>query len=73
MGTKAMGFLNDLATAAHSAGVPTDKFSENALRQPSVALCRGNAVVYRAGSGASIRGNGASFMPGLLHPTAEVV
>ena len=72
LGAKAMGFLNELATAAGLTGVDTAAFTTNALRQLSIALCRGNEAIYRAGSGMSIGRTGTGFMPGSVCPTAEV-
>ena len=72
LGSKAMGFLNELATAAGLAGVDTAAFTANALRLLSIALCRGNEAIYRAGSGMSIGRTGTGFMPGSVCPTAEV-
>ena len=72
LGTKAMSFLNELATQAGLAGVDTAAFTTNALRELSVALCRGNEAVYRAGSGMSIGRTGTGFMQGNVCPTAEV-
>ena len=70
---KAMERLNTLATAAAGASaVDKGNFVTNALREISVALCRGNAQVYRHGEAAFARLSGVAMVPGASCPTAEV-
>ena len=70
---KAMELLNTLATAAAGASdVEKGDFVTNALREISVALCRGNARVYRHGEAAFARVSGVAIVPGASCPTAEV-
>ena len=68
-----MELLNTLATAAAGASdVEKGDFVTNALREISVALCRGNARVYRHGEAAFARVSGVAIVPGASCPTAEV-
>jgi hypothetical protein len=73
MGKPAMKLLNSLALEASGDGeVAKDGFVVNALRELSVSLCRGNAVLYRRGLGVLARVTGNSFRAGLTVPTADV-
>jgi hypothetical protein len=75
MGKAGMELLNTLGTlaAANSNGnVRKPTFVINALRQLSIALCRGNAIMYRRGLSVLARAGGNSYMPGLTVPTSDV-
>ena len=47
-------------------------FVTNALRELSVALCKGNAILFRAGLQILARCSGSNFVAGELLPHAEV-
>ena len=49
-----------------------DGFVTNALRELSVALCKGNGVLLRRSLGAVARATGRAFREGLAFPSAEV-
>ena len=73
MGTPAMKLLNSLAVLANAGGrVVKDGFVGNALKELSISLCRGNALMYRRGLGALARATGSCFTAGLTVPTADV-
>ena len=73
MGTPAMELLNSLAVLANAGGrVVKAGFVGNALKELSISLCRGNALMYRRGLGALARTTGSCFAAGLTVPTADV-
>jgi hypothetical protein len=73
LGKAAMELLNTLASAATAQGnLAKPSFVQNALRQLSIALCRGNGVMYRRGLAVLARAGGNSYMPGLVAPTSDV-
>ena len=73
-GRPAMVFLKKLADYAASTGsVDAESFVTNSLRELSIGLCRGNAVVYRGGLSALARVTGRVVCPGNDRPTAEVL
>ena len=73
IGKPAMELLNTLATTASAGGdVIKDGFVNNALRELSIGLCRGNAVMYRRSLQVLARASGRAFMTGLPVPTADV-
>ena len=73
MGKPAMELLNTLATTASAGGdVIKDGFVTNALRELSIGLCRGNAIMYRRSLQVLARASGRAFMTGLPVPTADV-
>jgi hypothetical protein len=73
LGKAAMELLNTLASAATAQGnLAKPSFVQNALRQLSIALCRGNGVMYRRGLAVLARAGGNSYMPGLVVPTSDV-
>jgi hypothetical protein len=73
MGKAAMEMLNTLATAASSSGaVQKSSFVTNALRQLSVALCRGNGVMYRRSLAVLATASGCAFRPGADIITSDV-
>ena len=60
LGHPAMGSLRDLAhIAGGDAAVDKRRFIESALQEPSVALCRGNGRMLRAGRKVMARRVGA--------------
>ena len=73
LGTPAMQLLNKIADIAENTGsVHKGAFVTNALRQLSIALCRGNALVYRHCAFAMNRLTGVAPTSGLLAPTSEI-
>jgi protein-tyrosine-phosphatase len=67
LGDPAMGFLNTLGTVAAAGGRVSKKaFVEGALRSVSVALCKGNGLMYTASLQRLVRGMGRAFRPGGL-------
>jgi hypothetical protein len=77
LGKDAMAFLGELANAAVGAaqvgsGVTKQAFITGALRELSVALCRGNGVVCRASLQCVARASGTGFREGMPMPSAEV-
>ena len=68
-----MQLLNKLADIADDTGpIEKDTFVTNALRELSIALCRGNALVYRSCASALNRLTGVAPTSGLLVPTSEI-
>ena len=68
-----MKLLNTLAEVANANGrVVKTGFVGNALRELSISLCRGNALMYRRGLGVLARVTGNCFRAGLTVPTADV-
>jgi hypothetical protein len=73
LGKAAMELLNTLATTAAAGGaVRKSAFVANALRQLSVALCRGNGVMYRRSLGVIATASGNAFMHGMTNPISDV-
>jgi hypothetical protein len=73
LGKPAMQLLNDLASAATAGGVRfKGDFVMHALREISVSLCRGNAVMFRRGLFVLANASGVNFIPGMDSPIAEV-
>jgi hypothetical protein len=54
-------------------GLSRAAFIKEALREPSVALCRGNASLCRSGAYVATRAAGRIQMRGLARPSAQVV
>jgi hypothetical protein len=76
LGAPALTLLGDLADQAVQAGGPglsRAVFISGALRELSVALCRGNASLCRSGAYVATRAAGRAPMRGLTRPSAEVV
>jgi hypothetical protein len=76
LGAPALTLLGDLADQAVQAGGPglsRAAFISGALRELSVALCRGNASLSRSGAYVATRPAGHTPMRGLARPSAEVV
>jgi hypothetical protein len=72
MGKPAMELLNTIATQACASGTFTrGDFVGAALRELSVALCKGNAVMYRAGLTVLARCSGHAFLDGATVPFAD--
>ena len=73
LGKPAMAMLKQLADNAGSAGsVRTDDFITNALREISVALVRGNHMMFRRCQGKMASVTGLAPRDGDIHPSAEV-
>ena len=73
LGKPAMELLNQLATTAASGGTARkDCFVIGALKELSVALCRGNGFVLRRSLGVLARVAGSSFLMGMTVPTSEI-
>ena len=73
LGKPAMKLLSKLAEAAAAGGVrPKDGFVVNALRELSIGLCKGNAVLYKRSMYALARVSGNAFRAGMDNLTAEV-
>jgi hypothetical protein len=73
LGKPAMELLNQLATTAASGGTARkDCFVIGALKELSVALCRGNGFVLRRSLGVLARVAGTSFLMGMTVPTSEI-
>lgn len=73
LGKPAMAILKQLADNAGSAGsVRTGDFITNALREISVALVRGNHLMFRRCQGNMANVTGLSPRDGDIHPSAEV-
>jgi hypothetical protein len=76
LGAPALTLLGDLADQAVQAGglgLSRTAFTSGALRELSVALCRGNASLCRLGEYIATRAAGRTPMRGLARPLAEVV
>jgi hypothetical protein len=76
LGAPALTLLGDLADQAVQAGGPGlswAAFISGALRELSVALCRGNASLSRSGAYVVTRAAGQAPMRGPARPLAEVV
>jgi hypothetical protein len=76
LGAPALMLLGDLADQAVQAGGPglsPAAFILGALRELSVALCRGKASLYRSGAYVATRAAGRTPMRGLARPLTEVV
>jgi hypothetical protein len=76
LGAPALTLLTDLADQAVQAGGPglsRAAFISGALRELSVALCRGSASLCRLGAYVATRAAGQTPMRGLARPSAEVV
>jgi nucleotide-binding universal stress UspA family protein len=73
LGKPAMELLNTLATAATRGGADfKGDFVTNALKEISVGLCRGNAILYRRSLYVLARTSGNAFRAGMDVPTADV-
>ena len=73
IGKPAMVLINDLATAASASGsLHKDDFVTNALRDLSIALCRGNGVMYKRSMTTLARVSGTCLRAGLDIPTADI-
>jgi hypothetical protein len=73
LGKPAMQFLNTLAHSATNAGVRTKgDFVTNALRELSIGLCRGNAILYSRSLYVLARVSGFAFRAGMEVPMADV-
>jgi hypothetical protein len=73
LGRPAMAMLNALAdVAAANGGVSKAAFVQGALRELAVALCRGNALMYRVSMFQLAWTAGRGYRPGLLVPIADV-
>jgi hypothetical protein len=68
-----LGDLADQAVQAGGPGLTRAAFISGALRELSVALCRGNASLCRSGAYVATRAAGRAPMRGLAQPSAEVV
>jgi hypothetical protein len=76
LGAPALTLLGDLADQAVQAGGPglsRAAFISGALRELSVALCRGNVSLCRSGAYVATSAAGRAPMHGLAQPSAEVV
>jgi hypothetical protein len=76
LGAPALTLLRDLADQAVQAGEPglsRAAFISGALRELTVALCRGNASLCRSGAYVVTRAAGRTPMRGLARPSAVVV
>jgi hypothetical protein len=76
LGAPALTLLGDLADQAVQAGGPgllRAAFILGALRELSVALCRGNTSLCRSGAYVAMRAAGRTPMRGLARSLAEVV
>jgi hypothetical protein len=76
LGAPALSLLEDLVDQAVQAGGPglsRAAFISGALRELSVALCRGNASLCRSAAYIATRAAGRAPMRGLAQPSAEVV
>jgi hypothetical protein len=72
LGCPAMAFLNELAEVAASSGaVSKGAFLARALRGISVALCRGNAALFRAGLSVYAHTTGTDVRSGDAVPSAD--
>ena len=60
-------------SAAESGKVAKDLFKANTLKEMSVGLCRGNAMILAAGQQVLAKVTGYDVQPGLVHPRAELV
>lgn len=73
MGLPAHRFLNELAELASSTGaVSKAGFVESAIRELSIAVCRGNHRIVSAYASLNVRMTGSALIPGLPVPTADV-
>jgi hypothetical protein len=61
------------AVQAGGPGLSRAAFISGALRELSVALCRGNASLCRSGAYVATSADGRAPMRGLAQPSAEVV
>jgi hypothetical protein len=74
VGGGAKSLLHNLADAAESMGkVDRRKFEDNTMRELSVALCRGNGMVLRAGRQVLVRRTGRAIQWGLVRATTDLV
>ena len=73
LGKPALALLKRLSSVAcETRSVHQDDFIDNALRELSIGLCRGNAVMYRRGQTALARVTGEAIQRGDETPSAEV-
>jgi hypothetical protein len=68
-----LGNLADQVVQAGGPGLSRAAFISGALRELSVALCRGNASLCRSGAYVAPRAAGRAPMRGLVQPSAKVV
>jgi hypothetical protein len=68
-----LGDLADQAVQAGGPGLSRAAFISGALRELSVALCRGNASLCLSGAYVATRAAGRAPMRGLAQSSAEVV
>jgi hypothetical protein len=76
LGAAALALLGDLADQAVQAGGPglsRAAFISGALRELSVALCRGNASLCRSGAYVATRAAGRTPMRGLAGPQLRLL
>jgi hypothetical protein len=76
LGAPTLTLLGDLTDQVMQAGEPDlsrAAFISGALRELSVAFCRGNASLCRSGAYIAPRAAGRAPMRGLARPLAEVV
>ena len=67
-----MELLNTLAETAVDGGVVKESSLTTALRELSVGLCRGNAVLYKRSLTVLARVSGNAFQEGMLMPSGEI-
>lgn len=68
-----MQYLNQLAhIACSSSSITKTSFLASAHREISVALCKGNSVIWANGMQNFVRCTGHAFIPGLPSPSAEL-
>ena len=67
-----MQLLNTLGESAAEGGADKSIFVANALRHLSIALCRGNAVVYKRSLTVMARLSGEQFLGGMLVPSSDI-
>jgi len=73
LGHGGWNLLNSMAEHASEQGrVDKERFKHNTLLHLSVALCRGNCWVLKAGLHELAKAAGRRFVRGLYHPTADL-
>jgi Reverse transcriptase (RNA-dependent DNA polymerase) len=72
LGKPAMQLLNTLGDKAAEGGADKSIFVANALRHLSIALCRGNAVIYKRSLTVMARLGGEQFLGGMLVPSSDI-
>ena len=71
-GKPAMRLLGQLSDHAGFTGADSGSFVANALCELSVALCKGNHLVFRAGLKVLARAAGVGFCAGASDPIVDV-